>query len=39
MGPLLEGCYKVSSELSLLQAEEPQLSQPVLVGEVLQPSV
>jgi len=28
----------VSLELSLLQAEQPQLSQPVLTGEVLQPS-
>ncbi|KAK4813629.1 hypothetical protein QYF61_014389, partial [Mycteria americana] len=35
---LLAGCYKVSLEPSLLQAEQPQLSQPVLVGEVLQPS-
>ncbi|KAK4814330.1 hypothetical protein QYF61_014844 [Mycteria americana] len=35
---LLEGCNKVSPEPSLLQAEQPQLSQPVLVGEVLQPS-
>ncbi|KAK4825745.1 LOW QUALITY PROTEIN: hypothetical protein QYF61_002184 [Mycteria americana] len=34
----LEGCYKVSPQPSLLQAEQPQLSQPVLVGEVLQPS-
>ncbi|PKU42362.1 replication factor c subunit hypothetical protein [Limosa lapponica baueri] len=39
-GPLrvLEGCYKVSLESSLLQAEQPQLSQPVLIGEVLYPS-
>ncbi|KAK4824907.1 LOW QUALITY PROTEIN: hypothetical protein QYF61_021422 [Mycteria americana] len=36
--PLLESCYKVSPEPCLLQAEQPQLSQPVLVGEVLQPS-
>ncbi|NXG92460.1 QSPP protein, partial [Stercorarius parasiticus] len=38
-GPLqvLEGHYKVSLEPSLLQAEQPQLSQPVLIGEVLQP--
>ncbi|XP_068253163.1 ubiquitin-conjugating enzyme E2 W isoform X1 [Nyctibius grandis] len=38
-GPLqiLEGCYEVSPEPSLLQAEEPQLSQPVFIGEVLQP--
>ncbi|KAK4814468.1 hypothetical protein QYF61_018986 [Mycteria americana] len=34
----LEGCYKVSLQPSLLQAQQPQLSQPVLVGEVLQPS-
>ncbi|KAK4830334.1 LOW QUALITY PROTEIN: hypothetical protein QYF61_010098 [Mycteria americana] len=34
---LLEGCYKVSPEASLLQAEQPHLSQPVLVAEVLQP--
>ena len=39
-GPLqvLEGCSKVSSEPSLLQTEEPQLSQLFLTGEVLQPS-
>ncbi|KAK4831476.1 hypothetical protein QYF61_017724 [Mycteria americana] len=39
-GPLqvLEGCYKVSLEPSLLQAEQPQLSQPIFIGEVLQPS-
>ncbi|KAK4813670.1 hypothetical protein QYF61_017637, partial [Mycteria americana] len=35
---VLEGCYKVSPEPSLLQAEQPQLSQPVFIGEVLQPS-
>ncbi|PKU38867.1 phospholipase a1 member hypothetical protein [Limosa lapponica baueri] len=35
---VLKGCYKVSTEPSLLQAEQPQLSQPVLIGEVLQPS-
>ncbi|KAK4812466.1 LOW QUALITY PROTEIN: hypothetical protein QYF61_026459 [Mycteria americana] len=35
---ILAGCYKVSPQPSLLQAEQPQLSQPVLVGEVLQPS-
>ncbi|KAK4812888.1 LOW QUALITY PROTEIN: hypothetical protein QYF61_024244 [Mycteria americana] len=35
---VLEGCYKVSLEPSLLQAEQPQLSQPVFIGEVLQPS-
>ena len=34
----MEGHNKVSLELSLLQAEQPQLSQPVLIGEVLQPS-
>ncbi|KAK4823457.1 hypothetical protein QYF61_002293 [Mycteria americana] len=39
-GPLqvLEGCCKVSLKPSLLQAEQPQLSQPVFIGEVLQPS-
>lgn len=39
MGPLwvLEGCSKVSVEPSLLQAEEAQLSQPLFIGEVLQP--
>ncbi|KAK4818444.1 hypothetical protein QYF61_013131 [Mycteria americana] len=37
-GMVLEGCYKVSPEPSLLQAEQPQLSQPVFIGEVLQPS-
>ena len=31
-------CSKVTPEPSLLQAEQPQLPQPVLVGEVLQPS-
>jgi len=31
-------CSKVTPEPSLLQAEEPQLPQPVLRGEVLQPS-
>ncbi|KAK4831239.1 LOW QUALITY PROTEIN: hypothetical protein QYF61_016471 [Mycteria americana] len=35
---ILEGCYKVSLQPSLLQAEQPQLAQPVLVAEVLQPS-
>ncbi|KAK4817730.1 hypothetical protein QYF61_026530 [Mycteria americana] len=35
---VLEGCYKVSPQPSLLQAEQSQFSQPVLVGEVLQPS-
>ncbi|KAK4818202.1 hypothetical protein QYF61_008586 [Mycteria americana] len=34
---ILEGCYKVSPQPSLLQAEQLQLSQPVLIGEVLQP--
>ncbi|KAK4807440.1 hypothetical protein QYF61_001991 [Mycteria americana] len=32
-----QGCYKVYPQPSLLQAEQPQLSQPVLIGEVLQP--
>jgi len=32
---VLGGHYKFSSEPSLLQAAEPQLSPPVLVGEVL----
>ena len=38
VGPLqvLEGLYMVSSEPSLLQAEESHLSQPVLIGKVLQ---
>jgi len=35
---VLEGCNKVSTEPSLLQAEQPQLSQPFPLGEVLQPS-
>ena len=35
---VLEGHYKVFLEPSLLQDEKPQLSQPVLLGEVLQPS-
>jgi len=37
-GPLqvLEGCFKVSPQPSLLQAEQPQLSQPFLIGEVFQ---
>jgi len=40
VGPLqvLEGCYKVSLEPFLLQAEQPQLSRPFLIAEVLQPS-
>ncbi|KAK4810922.1 hypothetical protein QYF61_013330 [Mycteria americana] len=35
---ILKCCHKVSLEPSLLQAEQPQLSQPVLIGEVFQPS-
>ncbi|KAK4810174.1 hypothetical protein QYF61_010486 [Mycteria americana] len=35
---VLEVCYKVFLEPSLLQAEQPQLSQPVFIGKVLQPS-
>ncbi|KAK4817319.1 hypothetical protein QYF61_009172 [Mycteria americana] len=35
---VLEGCYKVSLEPSLPQAEQPQFSQPVFIQEVLQPS-
>ncbi|KAK4820994.1 hypothetical protein QYF61_009460 [Mycteria americana] len=35
---ILRGWNKVSLQPSLLQAEQPQLSQPVLVAEVLQPS-
>ena len=35
---ILAGCSKVIPEPSLLQAEQPQLPQPVLTGEVLQPS-
>ena len=35
---VLEVCSKVTLEPSLLQAEQPQLPQPVLVGAVLQPS-
>ena len=40
VGPLqvLEGHYEVLLVPSLLQAEEPQLSQPVPIGEELQPS-
>jgi len=34
----MEGCYKVSSEPSVLQVDEPQLSQPILIEEVLQHS-
>uniref|UniRef100_A0A8B9IT77 CUB domain-containing protein n=1 Tax=Amazona collaria TaxID=241587 RepID=A0A8B9IT77_9PSIT len=38
IGPLqiLEGCYEVSMQPSLLQAEQPQLSQPICIREVLQ---
>jgi len=38
IGPLqvLKGCYKVSPQPSLLQAKQPQLSQPFLITEVLQ---
>ncbi|KAK4829425.1 hypothetical protein QYF61_004300 [Mycteria americana] len=35
---LLKSCNKVSPEPFILQAEQPQLSQPVLMGEVFQPS-
>ncbi|GAB0186614.1 mitochondrial enolase superfamily member 1 [Grus japonensis] len=35
---VLEGCNEISLESSLLQAEQSQLSQPVLIGQVLQPS-
>jgi len=35
---VLEGCCKVFLETSLLQAEQPQLAQPFLTGEVFQPS-
>ena len=40
VGPLqvVEGCYKVSPQPCLLQAEQPQLSPPVLIGELIQPS-
>ena len=40
LGPLqvLAGCYKVTPEPSLLQTEQPQLSLPVLIEEVLQHS-
>ena len=34
-----KGCYQVTSEPSLLRAEQPQLSQPVLTGEAFDPSV
>ncbi|KAK4821329.1 hypothetical protein QYF61_018234 [Mycteria americana] len=36
--PVLEGCYKVSPEPSLLRAEKPQLSRPFFIGEVFHPS-
>ncbi|KAK4810366.1 hypothetical protein QYF61_019285 [Mycteria americana] len=35
---LLKSCNKVSTEPSLLQAEQPQLSQPFFIGEVFHPS-
>jgi len=35
---VLEGCNKVSLQPSLLQAEQPQRSRPLLTAEVLQPS-
>ena len=35
---VLEGHCEVSLQLSLLQAEQSQLPQPVFIGEVLQPS-
>ena len=34
---ILKGFYQVFLEPSLLQAEEPQLSQPILIGEVFHP--
>jgi len=34
-----KGCYKVSPESSLVQAEQTQVSQPLLIGEVFHPSV
>ncbi|KAK4807049.1 hypothetical protein QYF61_018390 [Mycteria americana] len=37
-GPVLKGHNKVSLEPSLLQAEQPQISQPSFRGEVFQPS-
>uniref|UniRef100_A0A8B9GGU0 Uncharacterized protein n=1 Tax=Amazona collaria TaxID=241587 RepID=A0A8B9GGU0_9PSIT len=38
IGPLqiLEGCYEVSTQPSLLQAEQPQLSHSIFIREVLQ---
>ncbi|KAK4815543.1 hypothetical protein QYF61_003235 [Mycteria americana] len=35
---ILKGCNEVSLEPCLLQAEQPQLSQPFLIGEVFHPS-
>ena len=35
---VLKGCNKVSLEPSVLQAEQPQIPQPVLIGKVFQPS-
>ncbi|KAK4832304.1 LOW QUALITY PROTEIN: hypothetical protein QYF61_021703, partial [Mycteria americana] len=35
---ILQGCYKASLQPSLLQAEQHQLSEPLLIGEVVQPS-
>ena len=35
---VLKGCNKVSPQPSPLQAEQPQLSQPFLIGEVFHPS-
>jgi len=35
---VLNGCNKVSPQPSVLQAEQPQLLQSALIGEVLQPS-
>ena len=34
---ILKGHYQITSQPFLLQAEEPQLSQPVLIGEVFHP--
>ena len=34
---ILKSCYQVTSESPFLQAEQPQLSQPVLTGEVFHP--
>ena len=40
IGPLqiLKGCYNVSLQPSFLEDKQPQLSQPFLIGEMLQPS-